>query len=76
MRSGVKRADRYEPEINPSYEKLAQHYGTCVMLARARKPRDKAKGEVAVLVAQRWILAALRHRTVYSVAELKAAIGS
>jgi transposase len=74
LRSGVKRADRYEPEVNPSYEELARHYGTCVIPARARKPRDKAKVEAAVLVAQRWILAALRHRTFYSLTELNAAI--
>jgi len=74
LRSGVKRADRYEAEINPSYEELARHYGTCVMPARVRKPRDKAKVEAAVLVAQRWILAALRHRTFYSLTELNAAI--
>ena len=74
LRSGVNRADRYEAEINPSYEELARHYGTCVMPARVRKPRDKAKVEAAVLVAQRWILAALRHRTFYSLTELNAAI--
>lgn len=53
---------------------LAGHYGTCVIPARVRKPRDKAKVEAAVLVAQRWILAALRHRTFYSLAELNVAI--
>lgn len=74
LRSAVKRADRYEPELNPSYRELAQHYGTCVIPARVRKPRDKAKVEAAVLVAQRWILAALRHRTFYSLNELNAAI--
>lgn len=74
LRAAVKRADRYEAELNPSYEELARHYGTCVMPARVRKPRDKAKVEAAVLVAQRWILAVLRHRTFYSLAELNAAI--
>jgi len=74
LRSGVKRADRYEPEINPSYEELARHYGTCVLPARVRKPRDKAKVEAGVLVAQRWILAALRNRTFYSLTELNTAI--
>ncbi len=74
LRAGVKRADRYEAEINPSYRELAEHYGTCVIPARVRKPRDKAKVEAAVLVAQRWILAALRHRTFYHLAELNAAI--
>ena len=42
--------------------------------ARVRKPSDKAKAEAAVLVAQRWILAVLRHRTFYTLAELNAAI--
>ena len=74
LRSGVKKPDRYEPVINQSYRELAQHYGTCVIPARVRRPRDKAKAEAAVLVAQRWILAVLRDRTFYSVAEINAAI--
>lgn len=74
LRAAVKRADRYESALNPSYQELAQHYGTCVIPARVRKPRDKAKVEAAVLVAQRWILAVLRHRTFYSLNELNAAI--
>jgi transposase len=74
LRSGVTKADRYEAELNPSYRELAEHYGTCVIPARKRKPRDKAKVEAAVLVAQRWILAALRHRIFYHLAELNAAI--
>ena len=74
LRAGVSKPDRYEAELNPSYRELAEHYGTCVIPARVRKPRDKAKVEAAVLVAQRWILAALRHRTFYTLAELNAAI--
>jgi transposase len=74
LRSGVSKADRYEAQLNPSYRELAEHYGTCVIPARVRKPRDKAKAEAAVLVAQRWILAALRHRTFYHLAELNGAI--
>lgn len=72
--AGVTKPDRYEAEINASYRDLAEHYGTCVIPARVRKPRDKGKVEAAVLVAQRWILAVLRHRTFYSLAELNAAI--
>ena len=53
---------------------MAEHYGCAVLPARPRKPRDKAKVENGVLVAQRWILAVLRHRTFYSLAELNAAI--
>lgn len=73
--AGIKRADRYEAEVNESYAELARHYGTCVIPARVRRPRDKGKVEAAVLVAQRWILAALRHRTFYHVNELNVAIG-
>lgn len=74
LRSGVKKPDRYEPVINLSYRELATHYDTCVIPARIKKPRDKAKAEAAVLVAQRWILAVLRDRVFYSVAEINAAI--
>jgi transposase len=73
LKSGIKRPDRYEPDINPSYQDMITHYGTCVIPARVRKPKDKAKVEAAVLVAQRWILARLRNRVFHSLAELNAA---
>jgi transposase len=76
LRSGVKRADRYEPEINRTYQEWAEHTGTCIVPARPYKPRDKAKAEVAVLVAQRWILAVLRDRVFYSLAEMNEAISA
>jgi transposase len=74
LRSGVKHACFYEPKINDSYQDLEQHYGTCILPAKVRKPRYKAKAEVAVLVVQRWVLAVLRDRTFYSLCELNAAI--
>jgi transposase len=74
LKSGVKRPDRYESEVNPTYQEMAEHYGTCVIPARVRKPRDKAKAENAVLQAQRWILAVLRHQTFYTLADMNAAI--
>jgi transposase len=74
LRSAIKKSDRYEPEINPSYQDMITHYGTCVIPARVRKPKDKAKAEAGVLIAQRWILAKLRNRAFYSLAELNAAI--
>jgi transposase len=73
-RTGVTRACRYEPDLNRTYHEMAQHYGVAVMPARPRKPRDKAKVENAVLVVERWILAALRHRKFFAVAELNDAI--
>ncbi|MBH9779257.1 transposase family protein, partial [Clostridioides difficile] len=57
LKSGVTRACRYEPETQRTYEELAQHYGTTVLPARPSHPRDKAKVEVAVQIAQRWMLA-------------------
>jgi len=74
LRSGVTRADRYEPELNRTYAELAAHYGCAVIPARPGKPRDKAKVEVGVQIAERWILAALRNRTFFSLAEANAAI--
>ena len=74
LKSAVKRADNYDPEINPTYAELARHYGAVVMPARKHRPRDKAKVEQAVLLAERWILAALRHRTFFSLQELHAAV--
>jgi transposase len=74
LRAGVTRAHRYEPEINPTYAEMAAHYSAGVIPARPRKPRDKAKAEQGVLLAERWVLAALRHRTFFSLAEANAAI--
>ena len=74
LRSAVSKSHRYEPDINPSYRDLAEHYGVAVVPARARKPRDKAKAEVGVQVVERWILAALRNRQFFSLDELNSAI--
>ena len=75
LRSGVTKACRYEAEINQSYRDLSEHCGTCIIPARPYKPRDKAKVEAAVLVAQRWILAVLINLTCCSLKNLNLAIG-
>lgn len=74
LKAGVSKTCKYEPEINRSYLDLAQHYGIAVIPARVRRPKDKAKVEVAVLIAQRWILACLRNRIFYNLNELNQAI--
>lgn len=74
LRSGVSKVCRYEPDLNPSYHDMSVHYGTAVMPARALRPRDKAKVEVGVQIVERWILAALRNRTFFSLHELNHAI--
>lgn len=74
LKSAVKKPDRYDPDINDSFQELAQHYGMAVIPAPPRTPRGKAKVETGVLIAQRWILARLRNRTFFSLAELNNAI--
>jgi transposase len=71
LKSGVKRPDYYDPDLNPTYADLARHYGVAVIPARPYHPRDKAKVEQGVLLAERWIIAALRNRTFGSLDDLK-----
>ena len=74
LKAGVTATCRYEPGISRTYQEMASHYGTAVLPARVRRPRDKAKVEVAVQVVQRWVLARLRHRKFFSLAELNGAL--
>jgi len=74
LRSGVARAHRYEPDVNATYAEMAAHYGVAIIPTRPGKPRDKAKVEAGVLLAERWILARLRNRRFFSLAEANAAI--
>lgn len=74
LKSGITKACFYEPTVNRTYADMAAHYGTAVIPARPYKPRDKAKVEVGVQVVQRWILARLRNRRFFSLAELNRAI--
>jgi len=74
LRSAVTGPDRYDPDINATLLDLASHYETAIIPARPRKPRDKAKVEGGVLITQRWILARLRNRRFFSLAELNTAI--
>ena len=73
-KAAVREASRYEPDLNPTYQELATHYGTTVLPARPRAPRDKAKVEAAVQHAERWIMAPLRNQTFFSLGELREAI--
>jgi transposase len=70
LKSGISKACRYEPDVNPAYQDMAMHYGIAVIPARPAAPKDKPKVENAVLVVQRWILAKLRKHTFFSLAEL------
>lgn len=73
-RTGVTRACRYEPDLNRTYLEMAQFYGVAIMPARPYKARDKAKVETAVLLAERWLVAVLRHEKFFSLADLNQAL--
>jgi transposase len=74
LKSGISKACFYEPDLNPTYQDMASHYGCAVIPTRVRAPRDKAK--VGVQVVERWILARLRKMTFFSLTELNAEIGN
>lgn len=74
LKAGVIHPCWYEPELNRTYEEMAAYYEVAVMPARPGKPRDKAKVEEGVQLVERWILAALRNRTFFSLGELNQAI--
>ena len=74
LKAAVTKADRYEPEINRTYEEFAEHYGTAILPARSNKPKDKPLAENGVKLAKRWVLARLRDRIFTSLTELNAAI--
>lgn len=76
LKSAIRKACRFEPEANSTYADMARHYGCAILPARPYKPRDKATVEQSVLLVQRWILARLRNRQFFSLAELNAAIST
>ena len=74
LKTGVQKASWYNPVINRSYQEMAEHYGTAIMPARVRRPKDKPNVEGAVGIISTWILAALRHQRFLSLVELNEAI--
>ncbi len=61
-KTAIVKACLYDPQVNRTYAEMAAHYGSAILPARPRKPRDKAKVEQAVLIVERWLLGRLRHR--------------
>jgi transposase len=74
LKAGVTSPHLYEPDLNPTYQEMAEHYGVAVVPARVRRPRDKAKAESGVQVTGQSVLARLRHRQFFSLAQLNEAI--
>jgi len=76
LKSAVTKACRYDPDLNPTYQHMAEYYGIAVVPARPYKPKDKAKAEVGVQVVERWIMMRLRKQTFFTLAALNQAISS
>jgi transposase len=74
LKTGVEQSSWYTPVINKTYHEMAEHYGTAVVPARVRKPKDKPSAEGTVGNISTWILAAIRNQTFFSLTELNAAI--
>ena len=71
LRAGVRRPNFYAPELNKTYQEMAAYYGTVILPARVRKPKDKASVENSVLIASRQILARLRNVQILSFSDLQ-----
>jgi transposase len=74
LKTGVKSPHYYEPDLNPSYQELAEHYQVAVLPARVRRPRDKNHVENGVQNVERWVLAPLRKETFFSLVDMNRAI--
>ncbi|MAT42863.1 MAG: hypothetical protein CL609_11010 [Anaerolineaceae bacterium] len=74
LKTGVKKPNYYEPDINPAYQEVAEHYQFAVLPARVRKPKDKGKAENGVQNVERWIIAPLRKRVFHNIYEANLAI--
>jgi transposase len=74
LKTGVAKADWYSPVINKVYHEMAEHYGTAVVPAGIRKPKEKASVEGTVGKISTWIIAALRDRQFFSLEELNRAV--
>jgi transposase len=74
LKAGVTKPNYYEPDLNPSYQELAEHYHVAVLPARVKKPKDKPSVENGVQNVERWVLAPLRNQTFFSVGEANRAI--
>lgn len=74
LKTGIDKANFYEPAINKSYQEMADYYGTVILPARVRKPKDKAAVENSVKIVSQRILGKLRNKRFHTFFELKDAV--
>ena len=74
LKTGVEKPSWHSPVINKTYHEMAEHYGTAVIPARVRKPKDKPNAEGVVGIISTWIIASLRNQTHFTLADLNESI--
>lgn len=70
LKQGVLKCHLYDPDLNPGYAELAAHFGTAVVPARAKKPRDKAVVEGLVKILMRYVRFRYRRHRCTSLTEI------
>ncbi len=74
LKTGVAKNTAAELVVNDQYRLMAEYYGTAVVPARPRKPKDKGAVEMSVGVIERRAIAALRNRRFMSLRDLNKAL--
>lgn len=74
LKTCVEKHSKNEVVLNKSYRELSEDYGTAIVPARVRSPKDKAAVEGTVGIISTYILVALRNRSFLSLVELNEAI--
>ena len=74
LKTGVEKATRPEAKLNRTYPEMAEHYGTAVIPARVKRPKDKPNAEGTVGVISTWIIAFLRNQQFFTLRELNGAV--
>ena len=59
-----------DQQLNKTYHELSEHYGTAIIPARVRTPKDKPNAEGTAGNISTWITAALRSEQFFFLSEL------
>jgi hypothetical protein len=70
LKSGVTKADKYDPEINRTFNDMAKHYGLAIDPADIYSPKHKPNVEKSVDILQHDFFPRVRNKTFTSLHEL------
>jgi len=74
LKTGVIKNTKSELVLNRTYQEMAEHYGTAIIPARVRAPKDKATVEGTVGIVSGFILASVRNQQFFTLRELNEVI--